>query len=45
MAMTLAIILGVLVLLYILVTLGLFLVSFLNLDKSPELPVKKPPPW
>ena len=42
MAMTLAIILGVLVLLYILVTLGLFLVSFLNLDKSPELPVKKP---
>lgn len=35
-------ILGALVLLYILVTLALFLVSFLNLDKSPELPVKKP---
>ncbi len=34
-------ILGALVLLYILVTLALFLASFLNLDKSPELPVKK----
>ena len=35
-------ILGALLLLYILVTLALFLMSFLNLDKSPELPVKKP---
>lgn len=34
--------LGGALLLYILVTLALFLVSFLNLDKSPELPVKKP---
>lgn len=40
--MTLAIILGALLLLYVLVTLVLFLLSFLNLDKSPELPVKKP---
>lgn len=35
-------ILAGLLVLYILVTLALFLVSFLNLDKSPELPVKKP---
>lgn len=35
-------ILGAVLLLYILVTLALFLMSFLNLDKSPELPVKKP---
>ena len=35
-------IVGAMLLLYILVTLALFLVSFLNLDKSPELPVKKP---
>lgn len=35
-------ILGAALLLYILVTLALFLVSFLNLDKTPELPVKKP---
>ncbi len=35
-------ILGALLLLYVLVTLALFLMSFLNLDKSPELPVKKP---
>ena len=40
--MIIAYILGAAVLLYILVTLALFLVSFLNLDKSPELPVKKP---
>lgn len=35
-------ILGALLLLYILMTLALFLLSFLNLDKSRELPVKKP---
>ena len=40
--MIVIIILGAAVLLYILVTLALFLMSFLNLDKSPELPVKKP---
>ena len=40
--MIFAYILGAAVLLYILVTLALFLASFLNLDKSPELPVKKP---
>ena len=40
--MIIAYILGAVVLLYFLVTLALFLVSFLNLDKSPELPVKKP---
>ena len=40
--MIIAYILGAVVLLYIIVTLALFLVSFLNLDKSPELPVKKP---
>ena len=38
--MIIAYILGAVVLLYIIVTLALFLVSFLNLDKSPELPVK-----
>lgn len=35
-------ILGAAVLLYVLVTLALFLMAFTNLDKSPELPVKKP---
>lgn len=40
--MLIAKILGALLLLYILVTLALFLMSFLNLDKTPELPVKKP---
>ncbi len=36
------IIVGIILLLYLIITLALFFLSFTNIDKSPELPVKDP---